>query len=74
MNRVKSRKIFKVLIINLLTSVKVRLKSLKFLGTWAHNPKAVGSSPTPATKKSPDKSGLFYFAPRYLYSPRTNPN
>ena len=27
----------------------------------AHNPKVVGSSPAPATKKSPEKSGLFCF-------------
>ena len=34
----------------------------QLVARWAHNPKAVGSSPAPATLKALTKmSGLFYF-------------
>lgn len=34
----------------------------QLVARWAHNPKATGSSPVPATTKTPtQRSGVFYF-------------
>ena len=41
---------------------------------WAHNPKVTGSSPVPATNRSPEFSGDFHFSAMHfiycLYSPQ----
>ena len=37
----------------------------QLVARWAHNPKVVGSSPAPATKKADSKESVFIFGITY---------
>ncbi len=48
------------------TEIKIYCGMEQLVARWAHNPKVVGSSPAPATKK-PVLSRLFYFRLILIY-------
>ena len=39
----------------------------QLVARWAHNPKVTGSSPVPATKETPEKSGVFFVNIHAMY-------